>query len=82
LIYWKNIITKLATIFGVSTLDFNSYPEAQISNWGYIVYKKLWEKFKINDILSALQSGCGKSQFDLNNACFFNGNSTSLITIQ
>ena len=67
---WKNIITKLASIVGVSTLDFDSQPEVPISNWGYIVYKKLWEKFKINDILSALQVSLGKTQFDFNNACF------------
>lgn len=67
---WKNIITKLASIVGVSTLNFDSQPEAPISNWGYIVYKKLWEKFKINEILSALQVSFGKTQFDFNNACF------------
>src|ERR1700733_3936971 len=67
---WKNIITKLAAIVGVSTLDSNTLQEeAQVSNWGYIVYKKLWEKFKINKILSALQASCCKSQFDFNNAC-------------
>lgn len=31
---WKNIITKLATIVGVSTLDSSTHQEAQISNWG------------------------------------------------
>jgi transposase len=67
---WKNIISKLATLVGVPTIDINSSHEAPISNWGYIVYKKLWEKFKLNDILSALQTSCSKTQFDFNGACF------------
>ncbi len=66
---WKNIINKLAGLVGMPAVNLNTCPEAQIFNWGYIVYKKLWEEFKLNDFLSALQASCGKTTFDFNNAC-------------
>jgi transposase len=72
---WKKIISKLATIVGIETKNLDSCSEASILNWGYVVYKKLWNKFKLNEILAALQSSCGKTKFNLSNACF-------LMTIQ
>jgi transposase len=67
---WKKIITKLACLVGVETRKETNCSEAQMLNWGYIVYKKLWNKFKLNEVLSRLQSRSGKSKFSLNNACF------------
>jgi len=67
---WKKIISKLATIVGVETRQNHAFSEAQMLNWGYVVYKKIWEKFNLNDILPKLQSRQGKTQFNLNNASF------------
>lgn len=72
---FQKIFTKLAQIAGAKSLNIEECSEAQIFNWGYLVYKKLWEKFKLTDVLSALQTSCGKAKFNLNNACF-------LMTIQ
>lgn len=72
---FQKIFRKLAQIAGAHAIDINNCSEAQIFNWGYLVYKKLWNRFKLDEILSALQSSCGKSTFSLINACF-------LMTIQ
>jgi transposase len=50
-------------------VNLDSISEAQIVNWGYIVYKKIWEKFGLNNILEEIKAK-GKTQFDLNNTCF------------
>ena len=72
---FQKVFTRLAEIAGASSININECSEAQIFNWGYLVYKKLWQKFKLNDVLPKLQKNTGKSRFNLNNACF-------LMTIQ
>jgi transposase len=72
---FQKIFKKLAEIAGAKSINIDECSEAQMFNWGYLVYKKLWSKFKLNEILSALQTSCGKTQFNLNNACL-------LMTIQ
>jgi transposase len=72
---WKKIISKLASIVGIAKSKEHIFSEAQMFKWGHIVYKKLWNKFKLNDILPSLQAKHGKTKFNLNNACF-------LMTIQ
>lgn len=67
---FQKIFTQLAEIAGAKSININECSEAQIFNWGYLVYKKIWVQFKLNEILSALQSSIGKTRFDLNNACF------------
>jgi transposase len=67
---FQKIFTKLAQLAGAKSINIDDISEAQIFNWGYRVYKKLWEKFKLTDTLSELQSKSGKTQFNLNNACF------------
>src|ERR1700733_8675064 len=67
---FQKVFTKLAQIAGAKSLNIDECSEAQMFNWGYLVYKKLWDKFKLTDFLSTLQTSCGKSQFNLNNACF------------
>ena len=65
-----NVATKFFELAG-SKVDSstNSYSEAEPLNWGYVIYKKLWNKFKLDEVLQQIQDG-GKSTFDLNNACF------------
>jgi transposase len=49
-------------------VDLDSFSEAQIVNWGYVVYQKIWKEFGLDRILTELKSE--KTQFDLNNTCF------------
>jgi transposase len=72
---FQKIFTKLAQIAGAKSKGIDDCSEAEMLNWGYLVYKKLWEKFKLNETLAALQLKLGKSKFNLNNACL-------LMTIQ
>lgn len=67
---WQKIALKLAEIAGAKSTTVDTCSEAQMTNWGYLVYKKLWEKFKLNAILPAVQMKHGRSKFSLNNACF------------
>jgi transposase len=55
-------------------VDLNSFSEARIVNWGYVVYEKIWKKFGLDSILNGIKKS-KKIQFDLNIACF-------LMTIQ
>ena len=50
-------------------VDLESFSEAQIVNWGYVVYQKIWKEFGLDRILTELKES-GKTRFDLNNACF------------
>lgn len=69
---FKNIANKLLELAGIQTvfLSINITQEAEIFNWGYWVYKKLWEKFKLDEVLMQIQTREGKSKFDFNTACF------------
>lgn len=49
--------------------NLSNISEAEILNWGYVVYKKIWQQFGIDKILSQIAAS-GKTQFDLSNACF------------
>ena len=51
-----------------------TFSEAQILNWGYIVYQKIWQEFGLDNLLFRLKDS-GKTQFDLSKTCF-------LMTIQ
>ena len=68
----KNIANKLLELAGVkAAFDLaNITQEAEIFNWGYIVYKHLWEKFKLGTVLTQIQTKTGKSKFNFNDACF------------
>jgi transposase len=50
-------------------IDLESFSDARIVNWGYLVYKKIWEVFELDKILTRIKEK-GKTQFNLNNACF------------
>lgn len=51
------------------TLDLNRASEAEILNWGYLVYKKIWRDFGLNEFTPSLTAGM-KVQFSLADACF------------
>lgn len=68
----KNIANKLLELAGIKSLvNTISIPkEAEIFNWGYLIYKNLWKKFKLDTTLTQIQTKDGKSKFNFNNACF------------
>ena len=51
-----------------SPLSLDSMSEAEIANWGYLAYKKIWESFGLDKILSSIASGT-KISFDLSKTC-------------
>lgn len=55
-------------------LDLNKASEAEILNWGYLVYKKIWKEFGLHEFLPSLTANT-KVKFSLDDACF-------LMTIQ
>lgn len=50
-------------------LDLNKTSEAEIVNWGYLVYQKLWKGFDLHKFLPSLLEGT-KVQYSLNDTCF------------
>jgi transposase len=68
----KNIANKLLELAGVKlAFDLaNITQEAEIFNWGYLVYRNLWKKFKLDMVLERIQTKAGKSKFNFNDACF------------
>jgi len=66
-----NIATKLLELAGADKgFTPKDLGEAEILNWGYMVYKKIWDKFKLEEVLRGIQRNTGKSIFELNNASF------------
>jgi transposase len=50
-------------------INMNDMSEAEIVNWGYIVYQKIWQEFGLDKTLSRLTEK-RKTQFNLDNASF------------
>jgi len=50
-------------------INIDNISEAEIVNWGYIIYKKLWKEFGLDKILNNI-SGSRKTQFTLNDTSF------------
>jgi len=46
-----------------------NFSEAQIKNWGYVVYQKIWDQFELPKLLRKI-SAKRKIQFDLSGASF------------
>jgi len=67
---WGGIIDRLSELMDLNNMvNMDKCRSTQIANWGYLAYKKLWCKFKLDQFLLSLQKG-SKATFDLNNACF------------
>ncbi len=61
------VIEKLKSIISESD-NLEDVSEADIVNWGYKIYEKLWKRFGIDTILKEVQSRT-RTKFDLNNSC-------------
>lgn len=48
---------------------FDAISEARIVNWGYVVYKKLWRQFGMEEMLQGIAAS-GKTKFNLSDTCF------------
>jgi len=67
---FQNLARRLVELSKVKEMaDLTNISEAEILNWGYVVYKKIWQQFGIDEILRQIAVS-GKTQFDLSNACF------------
>jgi len=67
---WKKLAIRLEELLGVKNrVDLNSLKEGDLLNYGYIAYKKLWNRFGVDSILTKLKEGTN-IQFDLNRASF------------
>lgn len=62
------VIEKLKSII-TDNPDFEDITPAEIVNWGYKIYEKLWKKLKIDEILEEVKLRT-KVKFDLTNSCF------------
>ena len=61
-------LTELSGLSRQSPPSLTDMSEAQMFNWGWFVYRRLWQKFGLDGILSSIQKA-GKTQFDLSSAC-------------
>lgn len=67
---FQNLAYRLLEISKAKSYEnLDDISEAEISNWGYIVYKKIWEQFGLDSILAKITKK-GKTQFDLSLSSF------------
>ncbi|GAG69106.1 unnamed protein product [marine sediment metagenome] len=67
---FQNLAFRLLDISKAkSVTNLDDISEAEISNWGYIVYKRIWEQFGLDRILAKIKKK-GKTQFDLSKSSF------------
>ena len=67
---FQNLAFRLLEISKAkSVTNLDDISEAEISNWGYIVYKRIWEQFGLGSILAKIKKK-GKTQFDLSKSSF------------
>lgn len=67
---FQNLAFRLLEISKAkSYANLNDISEAEISNWGYIVYKSIWEQFGLDSILANIKKK-GKTQFGLSKSSF------------
>ena len=62
------VIEKVKSII-TDNPDFEDITPAEIVNWGYKIYEKLWKKLKIDEILEEVKLRT-KVKFDLTTSCF------------
>lgn len=66
----KRLAIRLQELSGVKgKVDLSKSSEAEIINWGYVVYRKIWQEFGLDRILCRIKEESGV-HFDLPSACF------------
>jgi transposase len=72
---FQNLARRLLALSEAKDIvSLDTISEAQIVNWGYLVYQKIWQEFELDKILNRLTSA-KKTRFNLNANSF-------LMTIQ
>ncbi|HAJ32136.1 MAG TPA: IS1634 family transposase, partial [Candidatus Atribacteria bacterium] len=67
---FQNLAKRLLELSEAKDMvSLDNFSEAQIVNWGYIVYQKIWKEFGLDKILNKLTSP-RKTRFNLNEASF------------
>ncbi len=67
---WQKLTINLEELSGVKNrVDFNSLEEGDLLNYGYIAYKKLWNRLGIDNLLTKLKESTN-IRFDLNTSTF------------
>lgn len=67
---FQNLALRLLEISKAKTVtNLDDISEAEISNWGYAVYKRIWAQYGLDNILSAIREKT-KARFDFS-ACTF-----------
>jgi transposase len=67
---FQNLAKRLLELSQAKDMvSLDTISDAQIVNWGYIVYKKIWKEFELDKILNKLTSS-KKTQFNLNDNSF------------
>lgn len=49
--------------------NIHDISQASVVNWGYIIYKKIWKQFGLDQLLQQISSG-RKIKFNFSNVCF------------
>jgi transposase len=65
----EKIGMKLLELSGSQCVDFNNLEGEAVVNWGYAIYKRLWEEFELEKIMNKIISKT-KVQFSLNDSVF------------
>jgi transposase len=68
----ETMARKLLAIAGVvsdGTLSENT-SEGELFNYGYVAYKRIWDKLKLGELFSAIEKEHSRQKYDLNDAVF------------
>ena len=64
---FQNLAKRLLELSRAEEMvNLNTFSEAEIVNWGYIVYQKIWQEFRLDKSLNKLTKK-RKTQFNLDN---------------
>ena len=67
---FQNLAKRLLELSQAKDMvSLDNFSEAQIVNWGYIVYQKIWKEFELDKILNKLTKK-RKTQFNLDDTSF------------
>ncbi|MCB4205598.1 IS1634 family transposase [Deferribacterales bacterium Es71-Z0220] len=67
---FATVIDKIREEISESTKpEFEDISDADVLNWGYKIYEKLWKMFELDKTLDDIQKN-GKAKFDLKSSCF------------
>jgi len=51
------LLVELSRANRKQILDLSNASEAEILNWGYLIYRKMWKEFGLHEFLTSLTAG-------------------------